>query len=199
MGNSMINYPKFDRRSIGPLNQVRTRDDEGNPIIEGYFVVFDGVYQMTPDMSESVDRHAFDDTINGDIRILIDHETRLVVGRTSAGTAQIRVDEYGVWGHADINPNDTDAMNAHARVERGDVNQGSFGFEILEEETDFRDDGSIHFTIKKVRLHELSIVTFPAYEDTTISARAKQADELRQKANKAWKERMMKKLKKEGE
>ena len=67
MGNSMINYPKFDRRSIGPLNQVRTRDDEGNPIIEGYFVVFDGVYQMTPDMSESVDRHAFDDTINGDI------------------------------------------------------------------------------------------------------------------------------------
>lgn len=186
---------KWDIRAEKKLQEIRTRDDEGNPIIEGYFVVFDGVYNITDGVTESVDRHAFDETIGGDIRILVDHDTRLVLGRTGAGTAELRVDERGVWGKAVINPNDTDAMNAHARVERGDVTQGSFGFDILAEETEYRDDGSVHFTIKQVELYELSVVTFPAYEDTSISARKKQADEIKARTIDAWKEKTLHMLK----
>ena len=177
---------------------TKTRDDEGKPIIEGYFVVFDSMYEIGPGMTESVDRGAFDETLGDDIRVLVDHDTRLVLGRTTARTAKISADDKGVFARVKINPNDSDAMNAHARVERGDVSQGSFGFDILEEDTEFREDGSVHWTIKKVRLYELSVVTFPAYEDTDVSARTAQRDELVQKRksekHKAWKNTMLERL-----
>lgn len=177
------------------LTKVRTRDDDGNPIIEGYFVVFDGIYEIADGMTESIDRGAFDETIDDDIRILIDHDTRLVLGRTSAGTAEVSVDEKGVWGRVQINPNDSDALNAHARAERGDVSQGSFGFDILEEETETREDGSVHWTIKKVKLYELSLVTFPAYEDTAVSARSAQKAEIEKRQHEAWKTSLLKRVK----
>lgn len=177
---------------------TKTRDDEGNPIIEGYFVVFDGIYEIGPGMTESVDRDAFSETLGDDIRVLVDHDTKLVLGRTTAGTAELSADDKGVFARVKINPNDLDAMNAHARVERGDVSQGSFGFDILEEDTEFREDGSVHWTIKKVRLYELSVVTFPAYEDTDVSARTAQRDELVQKRksekHEAWKNTMLERL-----
>ena len=186
---------RWDTRAEKQLQEIRTRNEGGDPIIEGYFVVFDGTYNIADGVTESVDRDAFNETIGGDIRILVDHDTRLVLGRTGAGTAQVRVDERGVWGHVDINPNDSDAVNAHARVERGDVTQGRFGFDILDEETEYREDGSVHFTIKKVELYELSVVTFPAYEETSISARKKQADEIKARTIDAWKAKAMTRLK----
>lgn len=186
---------RYNTRAEKQLQEIRTRNEGGDPIIEGYFVVFDGTYNIADGVTESVDRDAFNETIGGDIRILVDHDTRLVLGRTGAETAQVRVDERGVWGHVDINPNDSDAVNAHARVERGDVTQGSFGFDILEEETEYREDGSVHFTIKKVELYELSVVTFPAYEETSISARKKQADEIKARTIDAWKAKAMTRLK----
>lgn len=175
--------------------EFKTRDDNGNLAIEGYFAVFNSVYQIAPDMSESIAQGAFDNTISDDIRALINHDTTLVLGRTKAGTLQLRTDTHGLWGHIDINPNDSDAMNLYNRVQRGDVDQCSFGFDILNEETDFREDGSIHWTIKEVKLYEVSPCTFPAYEDTAIAARSKERDELMKRRNEAWKEKMLKKLK----
>ncbi len=104
---------------------------------------------------------------------------------------------YG--GQITINPKDSDSMNLYARVNRGDVDQCSIGFDILSEETDFRDDGSVHWTIKEVELYEVSPCTFPAYEETNISARAKERDDLLKRRNEAWKEKVLKKLKGEKE
>lgn len=176
-----------------------TRDEDGKLSIEGYFAVFDSVYQIGPNMSESIAVGAFDNTLSGDIRALINHDTTLVLGRTKANTLQLRTDSHGLWGHIDINPNDSDAMNLYNRVQRGDVDQCSFGFDILNEETDFREDGSVHWTIKEVRLYEVSPCTFPAYEETHIAARAKERDELIKRKSEAWREKMLKKLKGENE
>ena len=175
--------------------EFMTRDDNGALAIEGYFAVFNSVYQITPDMSESIAQGAFDNTLSDDIRALINHDTTLVLGRTKAGTLQLRADSHGLWGHIDINPNDTDAMNLYNRVQRGDVDQCSFGFDIINEETDFREDGSVHWTIKEVKLYEVSPCTFPAYEETNIAARTKERTELIKRKNEAWKEQMLKKLK----
>lgn len=176
-----------------------TRDDNGILAIEGYFAVFNSIYQIAPDMSESIAPGAFDNTLSGDIRALINHDTTLVLGRTKADTLKLRTDNYGLFGHIDINPNDTDAMNLYNRVQRGDVDQCSFGFDILDEETEFREDGSVHWTIKEVRLYEVSPCTFPAYEETHIAARKKERDELKKRRNEAWKEKMLKKLKGEND
>lgn len=175
--------------------EFQTRDDSGNLAIEGYFAVFDSNYEIAPGMSESIAPGAFDNTLAGDIRALINHDTTLVLGRTKAGTLQLRTDSHGLWGHIDINPNDSDAMNLYNRVQRGDVDQCSFGFEIINEETDYREDGSIHWTIKEVELYEVSPCTFPAYEETNIAARQKERDEIKKRKREAWKEQTMKKLK----
>ena len=175
--------------------QFNTRDDNGKLAIEGYFAVFDSVYEIAPGMTESIAQGAFDNTLSGDIRALINHDTTLVLGRTKAGTLQLRTDSHGLWGHIDINPNDTDAMNLYNRVLRGDVDQCSFGFDILNEETDYREDGSIHWTIKEVELYEVSPCTFPAYAETSIAARSKQRDEIMKRRNEAWKAEMLTKLK----
>lgn len=175
--------------------EFATRDDNGALAIEGYFAVFNSNYEIAPGLSESIAPGAFDNTLSGDIRALINHDTTLVLGRTKANTLQLRTDSHGLWGHIDINPNDTDAMNLYNRVQRGDVDQCSFGFDIISEETDFREDGSIHWTIKEVELYEVSPCTFPAYEETNIAARTKERDELIKRRNAAWKEKMLKKLK----
>lgn len=176
-------------------SKFETREDGGKLSIEGYFAVFNSDYEMFPGLSESIAPGAFDKTLSGDIRALINHDTTLVLGRTKANTLLLRTDAHGLWGSIDINPKDVDAMNLYERVKRGDVDQCSIGFDILKEETEFRDDGSIHWTIKEVELFEVSACTFPAYEETNISARQKERDEILRRKNEAWKSTTLKKLK----
>ena len=88
-------------------------------------------------------------------------------------------------------------MNGYERVKRGDVDQCSFGFEIVSEETEFRDDGSIHWRITEVVLHEVSMCTFPAYQDTNISAREAQRNALNKNRLADWKESAKARLHKE--
>jgi len=173
----------------------QTREDNGERRIEGYFAVFGSNYDMWPGASESIDPHAFDEALGDDVRVLIDHDTRLVLGRTSAGTAELRVDEHGLWGSVLINPDDSDAMNAYARNKRGDVNQASFGFDILDEDTEYREDGSVHWTVKKVKLYEVSLCTFPAYRETELQARKADYANLRKRHTEAWKAEQLAKLK----
>ena len=66
--------------------------------IEGYFAVFGSNYELWTGASESIDPHAFDGALVDDVRALIDHETRLVLGRNKAGTLELKVDERGLWG-----------------------------------------------------------------------------------------------------
>lgn len=183
-------------RQVRTINSdFKTRDDGGELRIEGYFAVFNSIYQIWDDMSESVAPGAFSDTLGDDVRALIDHETMYVLGRNQAGTLELREDSHGLWGSILINPNDQDAMNLYARVQRGDVNQCSFGFDILEEETDFRDDGSVHWTIKKVKLYEVSVCTFPAYAETSVQARKDEKETLMKRKTEKWRADMRAKLK----
>ena len=171
-----------------------TREENDTRCIEGYFAVFNSNYEIAPGMSESVAPGAFSRSLSGDIRALINHDTTLVLGRTKAHTLQLREDEHGLWGHIDINPNDADAMNLYERVKRGDVDGCSFGFEIRSEDTDISESGDVHWTIKDVELYEVSCCTFPAYGETNISARSREADDLRTRQNDGWREQMKARL-----
>lgn len=150
-------------RSIPGSFQTRTLEN-GEPVIEGYFAVFNSDYFLWPG--------AFADDLHADVRALCDHDTRIVLGRTTAGTLTLTEDERGLYGVIKINTADGDAMNLYARVQRGDVSQCSFGFDILDEEYIINPDGSELWLIRKVKLYEVSVVTFPAYEETSVSARS---------------------------
>lgn len=177
---------RVERQVRSVASNFKTREDGEDLRIEGHFAVFGIDYNIFDGYTESVAPGAFTDTLGGDVRALIDHDTRLVLGRTTAGTLELREDDKGLWGSIKINPKDQDAMNLYARVQRGDVNQCSFGFNILDEETEKREDGSIHWTIRKVELFEVSCCTFPAYKETNISARQADADLIRKRELDAW-------------
>ena len=180
-------------RSIA--SKFETRESEDGLFIEGYFSVFNSTYELWPGATESVAPGAFANTLGGDIRALIDHETRLVLGRNKSGTLELREDSHGLWGRIKINPNDQDAVNLYERVKRGDVDQCSFGFDIVKEDTEVRDDGSVHWTIREVKLYEVSVVTFPAYTETSVSARKRDFEEIQKRETEKWRDDMMRRLK----
>ena len=194
------NRDVYQRRALISPTKFNTREDGEALYIEGYFAVFNSTYEIWNDATESIAPGAFTETLkDADVRALINHDTRLVLGRTKAETLELREDDHGLWGRVLINPNDQDAMNLYERVKRGDVDQCSFGFEIIREETEISDDGSIHWTIREVKLYEVSVCTFPAYEETEVSARQRDAEvvrkQRREQANEAWKQETLKKLK----
>lgn len=183
------------RRMRTKTTEFKTREDGEALSIEGYFSVFNSIYEIAPGMTESVAPGAFTNSLANDVRALTNHDTTLVLGRTKVHTLELREDAHGLWGHIDINPNDADAMNLYERVKRGDVDQCSFGFDIRSEDTDIREDGSIHWTIKDVELYEVSCCTFPAYEETNISARSAERDNILKREREARKAELLKKLK----
>ncbi len=185
------------RQLRSAASQFQTREAEGDLTIEGYFSVFNSIYELWPGATESVAPGAFSETLGNDIRALVNHDDTLVLGRNKAGTLELREDAHGLWGKIKVNPNDGDAMNLYERVKRGDVDQCSFGFWIEDEETEFRDDGSIHWTIRKVNLFEVSVCTFPAYEATEVSARKADFAEILKRKTETWRAEMLAKLNKE--
>ena len=158
--------------------------------------MFNAVYELWPGATESIAPGAFDDSVSDDVRALYNHNIDIVLGRTSAGTMEIRQDSHGLWGRVKINRDDSDAMNAYARIQRGDITGCSFGFDIAAQETDYRDDGTVHWTITRVSpLYEISPCTFPAYADTSVTARRRDFDEIQRRRREKWKTDMLEKLK----
>jgi HK97 family phage prohead protease len=158
-------------RSLQSNLSTRAEPQDGEKIIEGYFAVFNSETELWRGAFEEIHPDAFTETLSNDIRALINHDTNLVLARSKSGTLKLHVDSRGLWGEIRVNEKDTDALNLYERLKRGDVDQCSFGFNVIEEETDYRDDGTVKWTLKKIDLHEISVVTFPAYADTGVSAR----------------------------
>lgn len=171
-----------------------TREEGSNDCyIEGYFSVFNSIYDLWPGATESIAPGAFSETLGNDIKALTNHDSTLVLGRNKSNTLELKEDSHGLWARIKLNADDQDAMNLYARVHRGDVDQCSFGFNVLKEDVDYKDD-SVHWTIEKVDLHEVSVVTFPAYEDTSVTAREKDFEVIRQRQREVDKQNLIKKL-----
>ena len=175
---------------------------DGQPyLIEGYFVVFGQPYYVDDYCEEVIDRHAFDNAVMNDVRALIDHNSRLVLGRRTetVQTLEFEIDDTGVYGRIQVNPDDTDAMSLRARVLRGDVDQASFGF--IERRWAYEDlpEGRVRRTVLEIaELLELTVCTFPAYEQTSVSARSRNGDALRKEVLKRRKNNLRRKLKQNG-
>jgi phage head maturation protease len=84
-------------------------------------------------------------------------------------------------------------MNLYARVKRGDVSQRSFGFDIISQE-EIRENGTLSWHLTDVKLYEISVCTFPAYEETGVKAREKDIKELQEREAEALKQRLREKL-----
>ena len=174
---------------------------EGQPaLIEGYFVVFDQPYYIDGFCEEVIDRHAFDNADMSDVRALIDHNPRLCLGRKNENvqTLDFDIDDVGLYGRIQVNLDDSDALSLRARVLRRDVDQASFGFEESSVAYTDLEDGRVRRTVLAIsKLWEISVCTFPAYEQTSVSARSCNGDALRKELLEHKKEKLRRKLKNE--
>ncbi len=163
---------KIKTREMYFRTDFKVRSEEENKYIEGYFIRFNEETELWKDAYEEVSPEAIDESLkNNDIISLFNHETGVVLGRTSNGTLELKKDSTGLFGTVKINQNDKQAMDIYARVERGDINACSFGFDIISEEITEREDGTVKFILKEIDLKEVSVVTFPAYPTTLVQAR----------------------------
>lgn len=188
----MKNRGSLQVRDIGQLDNTQETTDSN--IISGYFVVFNSETELYQGVYEEVAPEAFDSVDFSDVKALVDHDTAKVLGRTKASTLSLSVDDKGLYGEITVNESDQEAMNLYSRVVRGDVDQCSFGFEILNEEMIQNSDGTVKFIIKSLKLYEVSVVTFPAYQDTAVEARSKQIKEAHERTLQARKQNLKEKL-----
>lgn len=188
----MTNRGSLQVRDIGQLDNTQEATD--SKVISGYFVVFNSETELYQGVYEEVAPEAFDSVDFSDVKALVDHDTAKVLGRTKASTLSLSVDDKGLYGEITVNENDQEAMNLYSRVVRGDVDQCSFGFEILNEEMIQNSDGTVKFIIKSLKLYEVSVVTFPAYQDTAVEARSKQIKEAQERTLQARKKNLKEKL-----
>ena len=183
------------RTAITQDTEFETREADGNLYIEGYFALFGSKYWLWDEAYETIEPGAFDLERDSDVRALTNHDTTLVLGRTTVGSLTLRVDERGLWGSVTINQMDQDAVNAYERVRRGDVSQCSFGFDILSQDVSREEGQPTVWHIRDVKLYEVSVVTFPAYTDTAVTARKAELEDIQQREKEAWRETTLKRLK----
>ncbi|RHW37318.1 HK97 family phage prohead protease [Neobacillus notoginsengisoli] len=171
---------KKETRTVDITN-IQTRSEENEPVkISGYAAVFNSRTSIGNWFDEIIAPGAFDRSIsakNADIRALVNHDWDKVIGRTKAKTLTLREDEKGLNFEIEL-PNTSYARDLAESMERGDIDQCSFGFFVDEgkERWDYSQEPALR-TLEEVELYEVSIVSLPAYEDTEAAlVRSKEID-----------------------
>ena len=159
-----------------PLKEIRINESDGGTCIEGHAAVFDSWSETlggTFPFKEKVRKGAFAESIGrDDIRALFNHDPNYVLGRNRAGTLELVEDDVGL--RVRITPPDTSwARDITTSIRRGDISQMSIGFVVEDDEWSSK-DGIDTRELKKVRLFDVSPVTFPAYTATDVGVRAMQ-------------------------
>jgi HK97 family phage prohead protease len=169
------NMAKIETRVSAQKFEVR--EDGDGMTFEGYAAVFNSPSQPLP-FTEKIAAGAFHRSLRSrnDIKLLWNHDTGSVLGSTRAGTLSLIEDGYGLKVRASF-PNTQLGRDTSELVRRGDIDSMSFGFSVPAGGDEWSSDGSER-TLKSVRLHEVSIVAFPAYEATAGTASVRGLDKI---------------------
>ena len=145
---------------------------EEGKIIEGYAVVFNQetvLYSYEGiDYKEVIDRNAFNDVNLKDVVLNIDHNGK-PLARTKNNTLELSIDDKGLFIRADLSGTEA-GRQAHEEISGGYFDKMSFAFSV--KESSYNRDTRTSTITKIDRLYDVSVVTFPAYEQTTVSARS---------------------------
>lgn len=164
---------QMERRTLETPPEIRA-GDKGKKIA-GYAAVFNQETEIGGSFREVIAPGAFKDTLSGDVRALVNHDTGRVIGRSKAGTLRLSEDEKGLAAEIDL-PDTSDGRDLAISLERGDISGMSFGFRVTKDEWDETGDIPLR-TIRAVELFEVSAVAFPAYEGTELAMRSREKAE----------------------
>jgi uncharacterized protein len=142
--------------------------------ITGYAAVFGQRSEDLGGFTETVKPGTFARAIRTrqDVRALFNHNPESLLGRTRSGTLRLSEDSTGLEFQIDL-PDTALGRDVHALIERGDISQCSFGFRTVK---DSWNRSRTERELQDVDLLDVSPVTFPAYAQTSVSARSASMD-----------------------
>lgn len=180
MSNDTITKPAHwvtkvvdERRSIAYTTfDLRASADGDGKTFDGYAAVFDSPSEPLgwDGFTEYVRKGAFKKTLNdgADVRFLVDHQG-VPLARTKSGTLALEEDDFGLHAVTTLDTDNPDVMRIISAMKRGDISQMSFAFRMIKE--NITDSGMVRELIE-VQLYDVSVVTYPAYEDTIAEIRS---------------------------
>lgn len=163
MSNKEIRY--FDTNY-----EVRKTDDD-KLIVEGYAAVFDSESRDLGGFTEVIKRGAFAKTLAGgyDFKAFLNHDSTRTLGRMKNNTLELVEDEIGLRAKITL-PNSQFGRDLAEEISSGYLDKMSFGFRVKEEEWETRNDDMLR-VLTAVDLFEVSVVSEPAYLDTSVAKR----------------------------
>lgn len=147
-------------------------DDDGGRIVTGYAAVFDAETRIG-EVDEVISRDAFNDSLNDDVVALFNHDMNMVLARSTGGegTLRMEIDEKGLKYTFRLG-NQTYARDLEESIKRGDIKGSSFAFTVREDQYERQDNGRYLRRIEKIgRLIDVSVVSVPAYPQTSVAMR----------------------------
>jgi uncharacterized protein len=150
------------------------RAEDGSIGFKGHAAMFDSrtlIGSKRWGFYEEIAPGAFRKTIGeADVRFLFNHDPSFILARNKAGTMRLAEDDQGLAVDADMGPYSW-AGDVAVGLDRGDLTQMSFAFDPIKWERSADDDGIPVYRLTEVRLWDVSVVTYPAYEDTDAGLR----------------------------
>lgn len=163
---------KIEHRVRGEVRAEPMQDGEGRKLV-GYAALFNTPADIAGMFREQIAPGAFSEAIGrDDVRALVNHDANMVLGRSTASTLRLSEDERGLRVEVDM-PDTQMARDLGVSMERGDINQMSFGFIARKQDWDDNEDPPLR-TISEAELFDVSVVTYPAYEETEVGLRTLQ-------------------------
>ena len=173
---------KMETRILN-VDSFEVREDSDGMHLEGYAALFDSRSENLGGFTETIKPGAFRTSLRArnDIKFLWNHDTGAVLGSTRAGTLTLTEDDRGLRVSGTL-PNTSHGRDAAELVRRGDVSAFSFGFSMPARGGDSWNAEGTERVLKSVRLHEVSLVAFPAYPETAGTATVRGLDKIAKRA-----------------
>ena len=185
-GDAMLRWAEQKVKDMEDNRELRSihapmEEEEGKAV--GYAALFNSTTDIGG-FEEVIEPGAFDGADMSDVRALFNHDPNMLLARTASGTLSLRIDERGLRYEFTI-PDTSAGRDLRELLRRGDITQSSFGFTIDKEDWEERAGMKPKRKIKRIkRLFDVSPVTFPAYQETSVALRSLEAwQEVAQKPN----------------
>lgn len=151
--------------------ELRAKNEDSREV-EGYAVVFNAPTDLGW-FSEEIDRDAFNKTDMSNVYLLFNHDENNVLAGTPNGSLEMNIDDRGLFQRSKL-IDTTTGEDVLKLVKNGLINKMSFAFTIADGGEEWSErDGKEHRIIRNIdKLFDVSLVTFPAYDQTSAYARS---------------------------
>lgn len=167
-----------EHRSFSASLRAEGQGDELS--LAGYAALFNVQSKDLGGFREVIAPGAFTRTLKegGDVKALVNHDPNQLLGRTKNGTLKLEQDDRGLKFRVKLNPKSQAHRDLHAAIKRGDMDECSFALTVPDSGDQWdtaTDENGVNYarrTLKDVNLLDVSTVTYPAYDHTSVAARA---------------------------